>query len=279
MTSKTIYASLAFVIAITFACTTARGEDGEFYVNTYRSLGTVSPQGVRSAAMGRAGRGLADGVYSLGVNPAALGAHQGAAIDVALGFDWLDDGYDNADQVTFKLGGAVSLDRWSRLAGPNQAVGALLHTQNYSGASNNSMKRNQTGVLMAYGLHFMENLLGGVSVALYDGDWKSEIARDEAGEPVGMNMDRSFTGGDFKVGGLYRVTDQTTFGGTIGYSTGSFKEKAAYAGSAGSGSLERWSIGVGVAHQYTDDTLILGDIWYDRLKTDVPGILDESNKA
>ncbi|MCD7895697.1 MAG: hypothetical protein LUG50_03360 [Planctomycetaceae bacterium] len=174
MTSKTFYASLAFAIAITFAWSTAQAEDGEFYVNTYRSLGTVSPQGVRSAAMGRAGRGLADGVYSLGVNPAALGAQQGAAIDVALGFDWLDDGYDNADQVTFKLGGAVSLDRWSRLAGPNQAVGALLHTQNYSGASNNSMKRNQTGVLMAYGLHFMENLLGGVSVALYDGDWKSE---------------------------------------------------------------------------------------------------------
>lgn len=254
----------------------ARAEDGEFYVNTYRSIGSVSPLGQRAAAMGRAGRGLADGVSSLGVNPAALGAFTGSAVDVTLGVDWLDDGYDNTDQVSFKIGGAVNLDRWSRMQGPNQAVGAMLYTQGYSGAANASMKRNQTGVLMGYGVHLMDDLLAGVSVALYDGKWSAD-ARPTVGADT--NMDRKFTGGDFKLGGIYRISEETTFGGTLGYTTGSLKEKGAYAANAGSGSLERYSIGMGVAHQYTEDTLLVGDIWYDRTKSDVPGILRESNKA
>ena len=36
---------------------------------------------------------------------------------------------------------------------------------------------------------------------------------------------------------------------------------------------------MGVAHQYTEETLLVGDIWYDRTKSDVPGVLRESNKA
>ena len=268
----------ALLALIILAAGTARGEEGEFYVNTYRSIGNVSPQGIRSTAMGRAGRGLADGINSLGVNPAALGAFQGSTFDVSLGYDWLDDGYDDTDQVTFKLGGAVNLDRWQSTSGPNQAIGGLLYTQNFSGAGRNSMKRDQTSVLMGYGVHLMDNLLAGVSVSLFDGKWTSSRTTDAAGN-IEPYLDRKFTGGDFKVGGIYRLCDETTVGGTLGYTTGSLKEKADYAADAGSGSIDRYSIGVGVAHQYTDDTLVLGDLWYERLKSDVPGILRESNKA
>ena len=254
-------------------------DSGEFYVNTYRSIGSVSPRSMRSTAMGRAGRGLADGVNSLGVNPAGLGAFTGSGFDVSLGYDWLDDGYDDTDQVIFKLGGAVSLEKWKPSGGPNQSIGGLLHTQNYSGAANMGMKREQTGVLMGYGLHLMDDVLAGVSVALFDGEWRSDRRFDDAGNLDPVYLDRSFLGGDFKLGAIYRFSDETTLGGTLGYATGSFKEKAAYATGAGSGSLDRYSIGVGVAHQYADATMILGDIWYDRMKTDVPGVLKENNKS
>ena len=253
----------------------AGAEDGEFYVNTYRSIGNINPHGIRSAAMGRAGRGLADGMNSLGVNPAALGAFQGTQFDASLGYDWLDDGYDDTGQVSFKIGGAVNLDRWQSMAGPNQAVGGLLYTQNFSGAGLQDMKRDQTALLAGYGIHLMDDLLAGVSVSLFSGKWKTSEQSDAA-TPY---LDRKFIGGDFRVGGIYRVREETTIGGTLGYTTGSLKEKAAYASGAGSGSLDRYSIGVGVAHQYTDDTLLLGDLWYERLKSDVPGILRESNKA
>lgn len=252
----------------------ARAGEGEFYVNTYRSIGSVSPMGSRSVAMGRAGRGLADGVASLGVNPAALGAFSGTGFDTDLGVDWLDDESDNTDQLTFKVGGAVNLDRWSTASGPNQSVGALLHTQSYSGAGGVGMKRNQTGILAGYGLHLMDDLLAGVSIALYDGKWSADAGTFPSA------IDRSFIGGDFKLGGIYRLRDETTVGGTLGYSTGSLKEKGAYAANAGSGSLDRLSLGVGVAHQYTDETLFLGDIWYERTQSEIPGgVMQESNKA
>lgn len=270
---------LAAALATTFACGTAGAEDGEFYVNTYRSIGNVSPQGIRSTAMGRAGRGLADGMNSLGVNPAALGAFQGSQFNASLGYDWLDDGYDDTDQVSFKVGGAVNLDRWQRTTGPNQAVGGMLYTQNFSGAGRLDMKRDQTSVLAGYGIHLMDDLLAGVSVALFSGKWKTSPQSVAEGEAAAPYLDRKFTGGDFRVGGIYRLHEETTIGGTLGYTTGSLKEKAAYAANAGSGSIDRYSIGVGVAHQYTDDTLLLGDLWYERLKSDVPGILSESDKS
>ena len=262
------------LLCLTAAFSAGAEDAGEFYVNTYRSIGSVSPRSMRSSTMGRAGRGLADGVNSMGVNPAGLGAFTGSGFDVSLGYDWLDDGYDDTDQVTFKLGGAVSLERWKPSGGPNQAIGALLHTQNYSGAANMGMKREQTGVMMAYGLHLMDDILAGVSVSLFDGEWRSDRIGNDP-----LYLDRSFLGGDFKLGGIYRFSEETTLGGTLGYATGSFKEKAAYAAGAGSGSLDRYSIGVGVAHQYCDATMILGDIWYDRMKTDVPGVLKENNKS
>ncbi len=267
-------ALLILLLAVPLAPDSRAGDSGEFYVNTYRSIATVSPKGTRSMAMGGAGRGLADGVASLGVNPAALGAFADKAVEIGLGYDWLDDGYDDADQVSFRLGGAVSLERWKPSGGPNQAIGGLLETKNYSGAAGVGMKRDQTGVLMAYGLHLMDNLLGGASVALYDGKWKSD---QQPGSTV--YLDRKFTGGDFRLGALYRLSDETTLGGTLGYATGSLRERAAYAANAGSGSIDRYNIGVGIAHQYGEDTLVLGDIWYDRLKSDVPGILKEDNKA
>ncbi len=267
-------AALCLLLAVLSAPGAGAVDSGEFYVNTYRSIATVSPKGPRSMAMGGAGRGLADGVASLGVNPAALGAFDGKGVEVGLGLDWLDDGYDDTDQVTFRLGGAVSLERWKPSGGPNQAIGGLLETKNYSGAAGVGMKRDQTGVLMAYGLHLMDNLLAGASVALFDGKWKSD---QQPGSDV--YLDRKFTGGDFRLGALYRLSDETTVGGTLGYATGSLREKAAYAAGAGSGSIDRYSIGAGIAHQYCENTLILGDLWYDRLKSDVPGILNESNKA
>lgn len=256
----------------------AGAEDGEFYVNTYRSIGNVAPKSIRSVGMGGAGRGLADGVHSLGVNPAALGAFQGTQYDVALGYDWLDDGIDSTDQVSFKVGGAVNLDRWSREAGANQAIGALLHTQNFSGAGQFSMERSQTAVLAGYGIHLMDDMLAGVSVALFDGKMESSSVVLPDGT-LSSELKRKFTGGDFHVGGIYRVRDETTVGGTLGYTTGSLKEKGAYAAGGGSGSLDRFSLGIGVAHQYTDATLLLGDLWYEKMSSEIPGILNESNKA
>ena len=275
--SKRVGVVLVMAALVAFAAGAA--EQDEFYVNTYRSIGTVSPRGVRSNAMGRTGRGLADGVSSLGVNPAALGAFTGSSVEGGLGYDWLDDGYDDVDQVTFRLGGAVNLERWNPCSGPNQAVGGLIYTENYSGAANVSMKREQTGVLMAYGLHLMDNLLGGISVALFDGKWNSSQQMTSAGTLNPYYLDRKFIGGDFRVGGLYRLSDETTLGGTLEYATGSFKEKAEYASGAGSGSINRYNLGFGVAHQYTEDTMVMGDIWYDNLRTDVPGVLKERNKA
>ncbi len=256
-------------------------DDGEFYVNTYRSVGTVSPQSIRSSSMGRAGRGLADGVNSLGINPAAMGAFKGTGFDVSVGYDWLDNGQDDTGQTTFKLGGAVSLDRWQSNAGPNQAIGALLNIEGFSDGGTRGMERDQTGVLMAYGLHLMDDLLAGVSVALYDGTWKSKSGlTDPAGAALAY-MDRSFTGGDFKVGGIYRFSEETTLGGTLNYSTGSWKEKGDYAAAvnAGSGDLTRYGLGAGIAHQYSDETLVLADIWFDRVKSDVPEALKEDAKS
>ncbi len=277
--------SLFPALALALACALhapAAAEDGEFYVNTYRSIGNISPKGVRSSAMGGAGRGLADGVQSLGVNPGALGAFRGTQFDVALGYDMLDDGYDSADQTTFKLGGAANLDKWSQTSGPNQAIGALLQTRNYSGAGPQSMKRDETAVLAGYGIHLMDDLLAGVSVAFFNGKWKSdEQEPDPATGIAAPNIDRKITGGDFRVGGIYRLREETTLGGTLGYMTGSLKEKAAYAAGAGagSGSMDRFSIGVGVAHQYAENTLVTGDLWWEKTSSDIPGILDETNKA
>ncbi len=273
---KTGLAGLALAFAIASLATgAARAGDDEFYVNTFRSVGTVSPKGSRSTAMGGSGRGLADGVASLGTNPAALGAFQGAGYDIGLGYDWLDDGYDDADQLTFRLGGAVNINRICPTDGPNQAIGALLNIQSYSGAANVEMKREQTGVLMGYGLQLSDNLLGGVSVALFDGKWSS----DPQSPTDTLYLDRKFTGGDFKLGALYRWCDETTVGGTLEYATGSWREKGGYAAGAGSGDLDRFGIGVGIAHQYAENTLILGDLWYDRVKAKTPGILSEDDKS
>lgn len=254
----------------------AASEEGEFYVNTMRSLGKVSPVGSRSAAMGAGGRGLADGVASLGVNPAALGAFQGTGFETGLGIDWLDDGNDNTNQVSFKIGGAANLDKWSKSCARNQAIGGLLETKNYSGAAGIGMKRDQTGVLFGYGVHLMDDLLAGVSVALYNGKWSADGPNSN-----GNFMDRKFNGGDFKVGGLYRIQDETTIGGTLGYATGSYKDRATQVqgGANSSGSLKRLSIGAGIAHQFSQETLVLGDIWYEKTDTDLPNALDETNKA
>lgn len=266
---------MLLALAVVALAAEVQALDSEFYVNTYRSIGTVSPHGTRSVAMGGAGRGMADGAASLGVNPAALGAFSGKEVDVGIGYDWLADGADKADQVTFRLGGAVNLECLKPSSGPNQAIGGLLDLKGYSGAAGVDMKRNQTGVLMAYGLHLMENLLGGVSVALFDGEWKSGPITDNAV----LYLDRSFTGGDFKLGGLYRVSDETTFGATLGYAVGAFRDKATYASAAGTGLLNRVSVGMGVAHQLRPETLILGDLWFDWMKTDLPGVINEQNRS
>lgn len=255
------------------AGTLTASEEGEFYVNTMRDLGKISPIGTRSAAMGGSGRGLADGVASLGVNPAALGAFQGTGFETGIGLDWLDDGDDNANQMSFRIGGAANLDKWSNTCSRNQAIGGLLETKGYSSAAGVGMKRNQTGVLFGYGVHLMDDLLAGVSVALYSGKWSSDVPG-----PSEYLMDRKFNGGDFKVGGIYRLQDETTLGGTIGYTTGSYKEKAPGSTSSGSGSVKRFSIGSGIAHQYSQETLVLGDIWYEKVDTDLPGLIDETNK-
>lgn len=277
MKRRLVWATLPLVLA---AVAAPAGEDAdEFYVNTLRSVGRVAPTGARSSAMGGSGRGLADGVASLGVNPAAMGAVRGSGFDASLGYDWLDDGRDDTGQTTFKVGGAVSLDRWRHDAGPNQAIGGLLHTMRYSGAGVNGMKRDQTGVLAAYGIHLLDDLLAGVSVAVYNGKWDSMAGLVDAGGNAVPDLDRKFIGGDFRVGGLYRLSGQTTLGGTVEYSTGSWKERGVYAGDAGSGDLSRYGLGVGVAHQYCDETLILGDIWFDRMKADVPGVIKEDVKS
>ena len=265
---------LFLILAVLLTPDAGAAEADEFYVNTYRSIATVSPKGSRSMAMGGTGRGLADGVPSLGVNPAALGVFDGKGAEVGLGYDWLADGNDNTDQISFRLGGAISLERWKPSGGFNQAIGGLLETKSYSGAAGVDMNRNQTGVLMAYGLHLLDNLLGGVSVALYDGKWTSRQQADSA-----FYLDRKFTGGDFRLGTLYRLSDATTIGGVLGYATGSLREKAQYAANAGTGSLDRYSLGVGVAHQFRENTLLLGDLWYDRMKSDVPSVLKEDNKS
>lgn len=270
MHPKFPYALLGFILALAALLpTTARGENGEFYVNTYRSIGTISPIGVRETAMGGTGVGLADGVASLGQNPAALGAFKGSAIDAALGFDWLVDDKDNTTQITFKLGGAMNIDRWSNCTSNNQAIGGLIYTEGFSGAGHTDMKRSQWGVLGGYGIHLLDNLLVGVSVAFFDGKW-SATAWEAPPHITVPAIDRKFIGGEFKVGGLYRIQDETTVGATVGFSTGSFKDRAVYAESADSGTLQRYSLGVGIAHQLTDVTLLSGDIWYKRVQTNLP---------
>ncbi|MCC8180924.1 MAG: hypothetical protein LIP23_08460 [Planctomycetes bacterium] len=250
------------------------GADQEFYVNTYRSIGTVKGNSSRSRAMGGAGRGLADGVASVGVNPAALGAFTDRGYEIGVGYDWLDDGASDANQYSFRLGGAISLESIRPTGGCNQALGGLLQTESFSGAGDIGMKKSQTSITAAYGLHVLPDLLAGASVSLIDGSWKSRL---QTGSTV--NLDRDFLGGEFKVGGLYRITDITTIGGTLAYGTASNKERAAYAAGAKSGSLDRWSVGFGVAHQIREPTLVLADVWYDHLKTDVPGIVEERNKS
>lgn len=273
----TIRKTGAILCSALFAAALAAGRsaamDQEFYVNTYRGIGTVSARGQRSAGMGRTGAGLADGAASLGVNPAGLGAFTGYAVEGGLGVDWLDDGVDSTDQTAFQLGGAASLETWRPSGKPNQSVGALIRVESFSGAGGVGMERKQTGLAAGYGIHLLEDLVAGVSVALFDGDWKAP------GNSV--PFERSFTGGEFKVGGIYRVSDQMTVGGAAGYSTGSFNEKALNVGlgRAGSGDLNRWNLQAGVGYQLYDETLLAGDLWYDSLRTEASDWLDERNRA
>lgn len=254
-------------------CSSAGAGEEEFYVNTLRTLGSVEYKSLRGMAMGGTGRGLADGVASMGTNPAALGAMAGAEFDVAVGYDWLDDGSNDANQTTFRLGGAVNLERiYSGASGPNQAVGAQFFTQRYSKGADRNMKREQTAIQLAYGLHATDDIVAGVSLGIFDGKWKADQKADH------LAMDRKFSGGDFKVGGIYRWSDDTTIGGTVRYTTGSLKEKAAWHND-GSGTLSRFGIGLGVAHQYTDTTLLMGDIWYERTTADLPSTLKETDKS
>ena len=241
----------------------AMGMDKEFYVNTYRSIGVSPVQGQRAAAMGRTGAGIADGVASINNNPAGLGAFTGYGMDVGLGYDWLDDGITSTDQVSFRLGGAVSLEKWRPSGASNQTVGAQLYTQSYSGAGGVSMERAQAGFALGYGIHLMQDLVAGASAALYDGDWSAQ------GSPT--PFDRGFTGGEFKVGGLYRFSDEFTGGIVGGYSVGSYNDKGAYAQNNGSGNLNRWNLKAGVGYQFCDTTLLAGDIWYDNMSTKVGG--------
>lgn len=260
--------------AAAFAAGRASAMDKEFYVNTYRSIGTVNARGQRSAAMGRTGAGLADGAASLGVNPAGLGAFTGYAVEGGVGVDWLDDGVDNVTQTTFRLGGAVSLESWRPSGKPNQSLGAMLYTEHYSGAGDIDMKRNQTSVVGGYGIHLLDDLVAGASAALFDGDWKAP--------GNSLPFERSFTGGEFKVGAIYRASDQLTFGGVGGYSTGSYNEKTLNhrLGQSGSGNLNRWNIQAGVGYQLCDETLLAGDLWYDNLRTKAKtNWLDERNRA
>ncbi len=245
--------------------------DSEFYVNTYRSVGTVSARGQRSAGMGRTGAGIADGVSSVAINPAGLGAFTGYGVEGGVGFDWLDDGVDSANQASFRLGGALSLEAWHPSGGMNQTVGGLVATESFSGAGGVDMKRSQTSITGAYGAHVMEDLVVGVSASLFDGSFKA------GSSPV--PFDRNFTGGEFKVGGIYRISDQMTAGGVLGFSTGSYNEKAYYALDHGSGNLNRWNLRGGVGYQLSDETLLAGDLWYDRMKTEISNWIDESDSA
>ncbi len=267
--------ALALLLAATHAAA-ATTVDAEFYVNTYRSIGTIDTTGPRMAAMGGGGRGLADGAHSVGVNPAALGALTGTAAHGGIGFDWLDDGYDDANQTTFRLGGAANLDRFGNSVLGNQAIGGVVQTQKFTGAADMDMKRQQTTVVAGYGLHLMDDLLAGVSVGLFDGKWQTKQQTDDAGANIGTPMDRDFIGGEFKAGGIYRVSSETTIGGTASYSTGNYKDKTS---GSKTGDLDRYQLGLGMAYQYCEPTLILGDIWYDYLKTDIPGLAKEKNEA
>lgn len=262
---------LALVLAALLPGGTANGLDKEFYVNTYRSIGTVNARGQRSAAMGRTGAGLADGAASLAINPAGLGAFTGYAIEGGVGVDWLDDGSDSTDQNTFRLGGAASLERWRPHGGPNQTVGAMVYHEKYNGATGSDMGRKQTSFTGGYGIHLMDDIVAGVSASLFDGDWDASYTN--------VPFQRSFTGGEFKVGAIYRASDQLTFGGVLGYSVGSYNEKGPNAPASSSGNLNRWDIQAGVGYQLCDETLLAGDLWYDNMRTKIDPWLHERNRA
>lgn len=260
------------VVALSFAASmAAAGQDPEFYVRTMRTVGTNRADGVRTAAMGGASTGIADGVASITENPGGLGAFTGKGVDVGLGFDWLDDGNDNADQTTFRLGGAMSLGEYLPAGAKNQAVGGYIGTQRYSGAAGVGMGRDETDFVLGYGVHLMDDLIGGVAVGLYDGSWS-------AGQAA-VPFDRSYTGGEIRVGGIYRVEENLTVGAVAGYSIGSYRDRAAYAANADGNSLERWDLRVGAAYQMSDYTLLAGDLWYDHMKTDQKTIVAEKNNS
>jgi hypothetical protein len=269
---------LVIGIAAFLAPAAAGGEDPEFYVNTYRSIGTLSGNGLRGAAMGGAGAGLADGVDSLTGNPAGLGAFTGYGVNMSLGQDLLDDGRDNVGDTTFKLGGVMSLEKYRPTGGSNQALGAMMQTKSYSGAFNSKkMKREQTGLTLGYGLLALPDLVAGVSAGVWDGDWNAYTS-----DGTNTKQDfikRSFTGGEFKVGGIMRLDEGLGAGLTFGYSTGAFREKADYAALGDKGNLQRWNARAGVAYQLCDETLLAADVWYDRMKTRVKGVFEEKNSA
>jgi hypothetical protein len=197
---------------------------------------------------------------------------------MSLGHDLLDDGRDNVGDTTFKLGGVMSLEKYRPTGGSNQALGAMAQTKSYSGAFNSKMKREQTGLTLGYGLHALPDLVAGVSAGVWDGDWNA-YTRDGATNAKQDIIKRSFTGGEFKVGGIMRLDEGLSAGLTLGYSTGSFREKADYAALGDKGNLHRWSARAGVAYQMCDETLLAADVWHDRMKTRVKGVFEEKNSA
>lgn len=262
---------LAWMVAVLAFAPEAFSEDQEFYIRTRRTVAETTTPGVRARSMGGSYVALANGAESVGENPAGLGALTGKSLAGGVSFDWLDDGADNTTRTTVVGGGAMSLEKWLPEGGCNQSLGIMYRGNSTTGAGGVNMDDKQGQLTFAYGAHLLEDFLVGAAVTIFDGDWTA----NDAYSPY----DRKYTGGEFRLGGIYRAADSLTVGGTLSYAAGSYRNNQtmnyySYTPHS-SGDLRRWNARGGVGYQLCDDTLLAGDVAYSWLKTDLPGLANE----
>jgi hypothetical protein len=196
-----------------------------------------------------------------------------------LGYNLLDDGVSSVGQTTLRVGGAASLETWRPQGGTNQSVGAEIYTENFTGGGEVDMQKKQTVLTVGYGAQVNDDVVVGVSAALYDGKMAAGAQPVTVSGANHIGISRTSTGGDFKVGGLFRVGEQATVGVVAGYGIGSYNEKGAWTVDQGSGTLNRWNLRVGGGYQLSDNTLLASDVFFSNLNTELRGLQEENSRS
>ena len=208
----------AVCLAVSFGTAFPRAGDipqnEEIFVRIHGGLGESRAPSTRSRGMGGAWVALVNGAGSVQENPAALGAFTGKSVGGAFARESVEDGNDTASMTVLNLGGAFSMNPYLPCDAANQSVGIAYKKTDFSGAGaarSHSGDVGENGFTASWGRTFGSRLLGGASVSIVNGSWKSGGWPPAGGEEAvddginKLNNDLDYTGGEILLGGLLRV--------------------------------------------------------------------------